>query len=158
MEFEADYLVAKMIHYSNLLGQAQSLYDDIRNYAKERVVGGKPIIQHANIEVQLGEAALSLDAARAFMYQVAWENDQRELAGAPPNLYWSLAFYTYVKKVCWRLLEISSDVYGGIGGSLDLPVEKFLRRVFTFMPTGGGTYSIMMMKCNRYYDTSRFEG
>ncbi len=152
MIWEKDYLAAKILHFANLLGQAQSLYDHMRGYAKERIVGGKPISEHNNVQVLLGEAAISIDIARAYMYRVAWEYDQRELAGAPVNLYWALSFYTYVKKISWRLCEIASDIYGGIGGSIDLPVEKFLRRVFTFMPTGGGTWSIQMMKCSRDYD------
>ncbi len=155
--FSKDYLAAKILHFANLLGQAQSLYDHMRGYAKERIGGGKPLIEHNNVEVLLGEAAMSLDIARAYMYRVAWENDQRELAGAPVNLYWAQGFCTYVKKISWRLCEIASDIYGGIGGSVDLPVEKFLRRTFTFMPTGGGTWSIQMMKCSRDYDDRLFE-
>jgi alkylation response protein AidB-like acyl-CoA dehydrogenase len=154
---EKDYLAAKMLHFANMLGQAQYIYDQMRTYTKEKIAGGKPLIEHNNVQVLLGEAALGLDTARAYMYKVAWENDQRELAGKPVNLYWTLGFYTYVKKVSWRLCEIASDIYGGISGSLDMPIEKFLRRVYTFMPTGGGTYSIQMMKCSREYDDRCFE-
>jgi len=149
---ERDYLAAKMLHFANMLGQAQYVYDHMRNYAKERIAARKPLSEHSNVAVLLGEAGVSLEAARAFMYRSAWENDQRELAGAPVNLYWFTGFHTYVKKVCWRLCEIASDIYGGIGGSLDMPVEKFLRRVFSFMPTGGGTYSIPLIQASRDYD------
>ncbi len=72
----------------------------------------------------------------AFVYRAAWEYDQREAAGQPLTGGWSNASMYYCKKTAWRLCEIAPEVYGDIGASVDLDLEKFVRRVFVWLPPG----------------------
>ncbi|MFC1861310.1 acyl-CoA dehydrogenase family protein [Chloroflexota bacterium] len=141
----------RMLPMAVFLGSAQKLYEEMREYAKERIQGGKPIIEHSNMARMLGEAGINLEAARAFIRKAAWENDWREKAGQPVNVFWTEAVRYYVKKMCWRLCEIASDVYGGMASSVDMPVESFVRQAYC-MQHLGGTTEMNALLCSKYYD------
>jgi alkylation response protein AidB-like acyl-CoA dehydrogenase len=129
----------RMLPMMVALGSAQKMYENMRDYTKERVQGGKPLIKHFNIDALLGEVGVGLEAARALSRRGAWEYDQCEKAGRPKNIFWTEAVRYYIKKVTWRMCEISSDIYGGIVGSVEMPVESFVRRTFRTLHTGGTT-------------------
>jgi alkylation response protein AidB-like acyl-CoA dehydrogenase len=42
--------------FAGLLGGSQRVYEQVVQYAKERIGGGRPIIQHANIAILLGKS------------------------------------------------------------------------------------------------------
>ena len=144
-------IVYKWMMLAPFLGEIQRVYDDVAEYAKERVQGGKPIIQHSHVEVMLGEAAANIEALRAFMYRCAWETDQWEKNGGPPNVFWSMGYLYLFKKLGLRLSEIANEIYGGVGKSLDMPLEKFARRIFTWQ-AAGATTGINAIKCSRAYN------
>ena len=129
----------------------QRLYEQIADYAKERIQGGKPLFQHSSIAQMLGEAAINLESTRALMYRAAWESDQREKAGVRINRFWNAATYYLLKKTGLRLAEIGSEVYGGIGGSVDMPLEGFVRHSWLFLPAGG-TNSANAILCATEYN------
>jgi alkylation response protein AidB-like acyl-CoA dehydrogenase len=133
------------------LGEIRRTYDDVVEYAKERVQGGKPLIQHSHIAVMLGEAAANVEALRAFTYRTAWETDRMEKSGQRPNVFWSMGYLYLFKKIGWRLCEIANEIYGGVGKSVDMPLEWFARRVFTWQAAGTPT-GINAIKCSRAYN------
>ena len=144
-------LAVKMCGYASMFGETQRLYEHMRDYAKQRVQGGKPIIQHSSIASMLGELAMNIEATRAFLYRAAWENDQRQKAGAPVNLFWGQAGTCLCKKMAWRLCEIAPRIYGGIAGSVDLPFESFVRRTF-LLQAGSMPINMNEIKCSMEYD------
>jgi alkylation response protein AidB-like acyl-CoA dehydrogenase len=133
-----------------ILGSLQKLYEQMREYASERVVGGQPLIKHTGIAAKLGELAVSIESARNMLYKVAWESDQNEKA-KKINWFWNMAYYVDIKKVAWRFLEISTDVYGGIVASVDLPLEGFLRSMFVSR-AAGMTLEANLLKASAEYD------
>jgi alkylation response protein AidB-like acyl-CoA dehydrogenase len=141
----------RMLPMVVMLGSAQRLYEQIREYAKERVQGGKPIIEHSMVANMLGEMAVTLEANRALTRMAAWECDQRDNAGLPINIFWEEAVRYAMKKMCWRLSEIASEIYGGMAASLDMPVESFVRRAFRMLHTGSCT-EINAVFCSQAYD------
>ncbi len=148
---QADLLAAKMIAYVDIFGHAQKVYDGVVDYAKERIGGGRPIIQHSHIAQMLGEIAIKMEATRALIYRASWENDQRQLAGEPVDLYWSVACYYYVRKVCWDLCQTALEVYGGVGVTPEMPVERFIRRLSTWYITGT-VPSMNAIKCSMLHN------
>ncbi len=53
------------------LGTSRSAYEEAVEYAKIRVQGGKPIIEHQAVAVKLGEMYSLVEAMRAMMYTLA---------------------------------------------------------------------------------------
>jgi len=145
-------IAGKMIHFAGHLGRAQKLFDQLRDYAKERIQGGKPIFQHPNIAAMLGEAYLGIESTRAFFYKAAWECDRAELADGSSGVVdpsWGEGCFFLYKKLGLRLAEIATEVYGGIGGSIDMPLDKFIRRLFVGLP-GGSTMNMNAVKVARH--------
>ena len=137
------------------LGEIQRAYDDVVQYAKEWVQGGKPIIKHSWVAAILGEAAAKIEALRYFTYKTAWETDQWEITGGPPNLFWSQGYLYLFKTIGLRVSEIANEIYGGVGKSLDMPLEWFNRRIFTWQAAGTPT-GINAIKCTKAY-TDRYQ-
>jgi len=145
------FFATKLLVQVAVLGYMQRLYEDVRDYAKQRIQGGRPIIEHSSVAAMLGEAAINIEAARAFIYRAAWESDQWRDKGEPINLFWNDGTYYLMKKTCWRLCELAIDVYGGVGVSVDMPLVDFLRRIFLGFP-GDSTPSMNAIKCSMEYN------
>ena len=54
------------------IGLLRDCYDNVVAYARTRIQGGKPIIQHQLIAAQLSEMRVGIESARAFLYRQAW--------------------------------------------------------------------------------------
>ena len=104
------------------LGIARRAYDLALSYARERVQGGKPIIEHDLIGALLLEMFTRLEAARTLLWRTAWSIDEgvhdQKLARATKVLAVETLNYLATKAV---------EVWGGMGVMKDAPVEKVYR-------------------------------
>ena len=55
------------------------------------------------------------------------------------------------KKLGLRLSEIANEIYGGVGKSVDMPLQWFNRRIFTWQGAGTPT-GINAIKASRAYN------
>jgi alkylation response protein AidB-like acyl-CoA dehydrogenase len=138
-------LAGKSLHMFSHLGWAERTYEDMLNYAKARIQGGKPIIQHLNIGQMIAEADCLLKTARLLLYQNAWEC-MGEGQIIPPQGWYYIDFY--VKKVIMRLIEIGLEVYGGMAPQKELTFEHFVRLHLSIMH-GGSTGILSLIKAAR---------
>ena len=104
------------------LGIARRAHDLALSYARERVQGGKPIIEHDLIGALLLEMFTRLEAARTLLWRTAWSIDEgvhdQKLARATKVLAVETLNYLATKAV---------EVWGGMGVMKDAPVEKVYR-------------------------------
>ena len=104
------------------LGIARRAHDLALGYARERVQGGKPIIEHDLIGALLLEMFTRLEAARTLLWRTAWSIDEgvhdQKLARATKVLAVETLNYLAAKAV---------EVWGGMGVMKDAPVEKVYR-------------------------------
>lgn len=140
----------KWMHVPLFVGGMQRLYEQMVQYAKERIVGGRPIIEHTNIAAVLGEAAIDLETLRSLCYRAAVATDIRQEKGGPINGFWNLAVWNFWKRTAWRFCQIASEVYGGIVNSKELPFEGFFRFVFMVQPAGATTTMEAIMSSMAY--------
>jgi len=137
-------LAAKTLHFSASLGECQRVWEEIRNYAKTRIQGGKPIIQHPNIGQLVAEADVRLRAERLMHYKFAWDCDQEK----PGTLVDPMGFWyiNYLHKAnALRLIEIGMEVYGGVAPTKELGFEQFVRTHQSFLH-GGSTGALNLIK------------
>jgi alkylation response protein AidB-like acyl-CoA dehydrogenase len=141
----------KLIHFYGLLGFSQKLYEAIRDYAKKRIQGGKPIIEHPNIGAMIAEAAVNLEATRALMYRAAWEYNKGEKTTGSVflNPLWGCFCNYYYKKMALRLCEIGAEVYAGVGTLKEMPLESYVRYLYGML-AGGSTPNMNLIKCIPY--------
>jgi len=120
------HLAAKSIHYMAYLGETQKIWEDIRDYAKKRIQGGKPIILHPNIGMLVAEGDVLMRTIRLLMYKFAWDCDQEKPGELVNPLGWWYINY-WCKAVSLRLLQIGLDVYGGMAPQKELNFERWMR-------------------------------
>ncbi len=150
------FFLAHLPGVSGSVGLMQRIYEQMREYAKQRIGGGKPIIEHTSIASKLGEMAVNLESLRSLLYRGAWEIDQMEKTGGRPlgesNWFWFAAGYALFKQVSWRFCELATDIYGGMSASVDLPLGDFLKHIF-YIRAAGLTVDVELIRASRDYDT-----
>ncbi len=105
------------------VGIARAAYETSLTYAKERIVGGKPIIQYQAIGMMIADMAMLVEAARAMTWKSLWINDTRE---TPDGKLAALA-KVFASDAAMKIATDAVQVYGGAGYMKENPVEKYMR-------------------------------
>jgi acyl-CoA dehydrogenase len=115
------------------LGVGRAAYEYAMRYAKERVQGGKPIVQHQAIAMMLAQMAMKLDAARTQIWRAAWLADQRN----PESRTLGLLAKVNASETAFEACKLASEVLGGAAIMHDHPIEKYLRDAASFLHSDG---------------------
>ncbi len=116
---------------SAALGCARRANEQATDHARERVQGGKPIIEHQTVGFMLAENLMELNAARRALHAAAWAADQDA-----PDLRESYLTQVFVSEACERIARRSMEVWGGAGYMTEAPMERFVRDMTSFMHAG----------------------
>jgi len=123
------------------LGIAKRAYELALGHARERVQGGKPIIQHHMIGMMLLEMFTRLEAARTLLWRSAWSVDNgRKDDPKLPRVGKVLAVEA-LQYIAARAVEI----WGGMGVMKEAPVEKVYRDAIQLFHMGN-TQQVNLLK------------
>jgi len=114
------------------LGIAQAAYEAAFEYAKTRVQGGKPLIRHQAIALMLGEMRMRLEAARSYLYRVAWHMD----TDTPMDREARIMVKTFGVETAVAVSQAAVEIFGGSGIMKEGPAEKYLRDAAVFVHLG----------------------
>jgi len=107
------------------LGTAKEALEEAVKYAKIRKVFGKPLGKFEGIQFRLAEDHASLEAARLLCYQalslIERKTDEASVWAAMANLIGG--------ETAFKVVNNAMDVFGGLGYSRELPLERHLRDV-----------------------------
>lgn len=106
-----------------MVGLGRAAFEHALAYARERVQGGKPIIEHANVRLRLFEIYRKLNAARALCRQVM---ETHAVAESPYFPFAASAKVTGTTLV-WEAVNEAFEVFGGNAQTAEYPIEKLLR-------------------------------
>ena len=121
---------------ANAVGMAQGALEAALDYAKTRLVRGKPIGQFQAIAHKLADMAAEIEAARWLVYYGAWRVDQGTLDAA------TAAKVKLVASECAvRVSEAAIRIHGGAGLMSDYPVGRIHRDALVYV-IGEGTSEI----------------
>jgi len=104
-------------------GLARAAFDEALTYAKERVQGGKPIIEHQNIQLRLFKMFTMVEAARSLARRVTLYN---RFSGQP-LLQYSIAAKVLSTETAFNVASEAIQIFGGNGLSKDYHIEKLFR-------------------------------
>ena len=124
---------------SGAVGLAQACVDCSVAYANQRIQFARPIAQFQLIKGSIAEMVSLTEAARLLVRRGAWLNDQdrpftREIA---------IAKY-FAGETAVKVAGMAMEIHGGMGYSLDMPVEKYYRDAKLYQ-IGEGTANIMRL-------------
>lgn len=124
---------------SGAVGLSQACLEASVTYANNRVQFGRPISEYQLIKATIAEMVTLTEAARFLVRRAAWLNDQ----GRPFTREIAIAKY-FAGETAARVSGMAMEVHGGMGYSLELPVEKYFRDAKLYQ-VGEGTANIMRL-------------
>lgn len=108
---------------SMFTGVAQAAFDEAFPYAEERIQGGKPIIEHQNIQLKLFDMFRNVEAARSLSRRAVIYNSTSDV----PAVQYSIAAKTFCTEVSLKVASDAIQVLGGAGLTKEYHVEKLFR-------------------------------
>lgn len=123
------------------LGVARAAFDLALEYAKTRVQGGKPIIEHQMVARQLGEMAMTIEAARNTIWKAAWAAQNPEQAD-PIVLRMARVLGS---EAAMKVTLDAVRIHGGPGTFTDVGVEKLFRDAATGLHPAPLDVQLMIM-------------
>jgi acyl-CoA dehydrogenase len=118
---------------ATVLGVGRAAYEYAMRYAKERVQGGKPIVQHQAVAMMLAQMAMKLDAARMQIWRAAWLADRRK----PEARTLGLLAKVNASETAFEACKLASEILGGAAIMHEHPIEKYLRDAASFLHSDG---------------------
>ena len=110
------------------VGCARKSLEHAHDHARERVQGGKPIIEHQTVGFMLCDNLMELDAARRSLQAAAWTAEHGESA-EPWRSFLAKGFAT---ESCERVARRAMEIWGGAGYMTEAPMERLVRDVVAF--------------------------
>jgi acyl-CoA dehydrogenase len=104
------------------VGIAQGALDRAVDYAKERVLFGKPLAELQAVSHKLADMAIKVEAARLLTHKAAWLCDQ----GKPDPMVSSIA-KTYAARAGVEVTDEAAQIFGGYFFLDDYDIEMFYR-------------------------------
>jgi acyl-CoA dehydrogenase len=113
------------------IGDGRWFIERAANYARERVVFGRPIGANQGIQFPIAQAHARVEAADLVRYQAATKFDRNEGCGAEANMAKLLA-----SEAAWEAANACLVTHGGYGFSVEYDVERKFRetRLLTVAP------------------------
>ena len=126
---------------ASVLGVAATAYDRSLKWTKERVQGGKRLIEHDIVAAQLAEMHMQIEAARAYIHHAAWTADHRE-SGWDPTL--GALPKVFASEVAWKVVTKALELHGAYGYMRDLGFEKLVRDAACFIHSDGVNRTLLL--------------
>ena len=92
------------------LGRYRKLFDDIVDYAKETIIGGKPLAKDPVIRQEIAQVAIEMEATTLLYYELAHILDKGDI----PN-YQSSMEKTFATETAQRITNLGMDILGLYG-------------------------------------------
>jgi alkylation response protein AidB-like acyl-CoA dehydrogenase len=152
---EGFQLLARFFPQSNtyaaatVLGVAVAAEERAVEWAKNRVQGGKPLIEHGGIREQLAEMRMLNDVSRAYIHRAAWLADNHD-AGWDKTL--GVLPKVFASQSAWKVITWASEIHGGYGYMRDVGMEKLLRDGAAFLHSDGVNRTLLLKAANFIFE------
>ncbi len=104
------------------IGDGNWFIDKVTDYAKERVVFGRPIGQNQGVQFPIAEAHIEVEAANLMRWEACRLFDANQPCGAQANMAKYLA-----AKASWEAANACIQFHGGFGFATEYDVERKFR-------------------------------
>ena len=117
----------RMMVAARCLGGAARLLDDTTDFAKERIVNGRPIAEFGAVQAMLADSMTELFAARSLVYETA-RNVDLGMDVKVQHAQHSMA-KLYASEMANRVADRCVQIYGGRGYMRENVAERFFREL-----------------------------
>lgn len=123
------------------LGLMRAAYEEALAYAKTRVQGGKPIVEHQLVAKKLFDAHAAIESTRALLWKGSWHTTE----SFPGDLKTSITAKILATRNAIEHTTAMVQVLGGYGITRDYKLEKYLRDAM-LLPIMDGTNDTLMLQ------------
>jgi acyl-CoA dehydrogenase len=119
----SEFLVhGRIVYAAGPIGIAQHALGLAVDWAKQRQVFGGPLADKQAVQFMLADCEIELRAARLLVYQAAWNADLGRDVRVDAS-----ASKVYGTETAFRVVDRVMQVFGAMGLSQELPVERWFR-------------------------------
>ena len=117
------------------LGVGRAAYEAAVEYAKLRIQGGRPIIEHQAIGTILANIAVKLEVARNMVWKAAWALDHPDALAdrSLPDLPLQTIARVFTSEVVHEVTEGAAECFGAMGVMRDMPLQKYVHDALIFL-------------------------
>jgi len=119
-----------------VLGVAKGAYEEALEFARTRIVAGKPILEYQAVAHRLADMATDIEAAHWMVYRGAWQVDQGGIDHET-----AAKIKLFVSEAAYRVTEQAIRVLGGAGMMREHNVGRHHRDAMVYL-FGEGTSDI----------------
>lgn len=130
------------------LALAQHAFDLAVEHARTREQFGRPLCEFQGLQWKFADMRMRLDAARLLIYRAVVGADQ----GAPDPAEATIA-KCYANEAAWFVANEALQVFGAIGYSTALPIERLVRKIRGWMIAGGSVEMLRNRIAEDVFDT-----
>lgn len=123
------------------LGICKAIYRIVMDHARQRIQGGKPIIEHQSVGTMVTEIAMAIDTLEGYMWDTAHHLQNDQVFDAKKTRFGKI----FACDCMVKCILMGLDVLGGAGIMRDHPMEKLIRDGLTFLH-GDGTNSLTKLR------------
>jgi alkylation response protein AidB-like acyl-CoA dehydrogenase len=134
---------------ASVLGNAVATYEMTLEWAKNRIQGGKPLIEHDGIRTQLVEMHMMLDIARTYIRKATWMADNRDTVPWDPAL--GALPKVYASQIAWKIATWAMEIHGGSGFMKEIGLEKRVRDAAAFLHSDGVNRTLFLKAADYLY-------
>jgi alkylation response protein AidB-like acyl-CoA dehydrogenase len=122
------------------LGIGRAAYETAVDYARLRVQGGRPLIEHQAIGTKLAEIAIKLEVARATIWQAAWASDHPEAIAdrSLSDLPLQTIAQVFTSEMMAKATKDAAEIFGAMGVMRDMPLQKYIHDARVCQHSGNG--------------------
>ena len=122
------------------LGIGRAAHEAAVDYARLRVQGGRPLIEHQAIGTKLAEIAIRLEVARASVWQAAWASDHPEAIAdrSLPDLPLQTIAQVFTSEMMVKATKDAAEIFGAMGVMRDMPLQKYIHDARVCLHSGNG--------------------
>ncbi|MGZ8267202.1 MAG: acyl-CoA dehydrogenase family protein [Burkholderiales bacterium] len=117
------------------LGLGRGAYETAVDYAKMRVQGGRPIVQHQAIGRILADLTIKIELARNAIWKAAWVLDHPEAISdrSVADLPWHTIARVYTAEAMHDVALGAAECFGAMGVMRDMPLQKYVHDAMVFL-------------------------
>jgi len=124
-----------------LIGAVRACYEAALDYAKTREQGGKKIIEYANVAIKLANMRIRVESVRTLIWRCAWSWQNKY--DYDPTM--GLAIKGLADQIALEVVNHTVNIYGGLSTDKSLPIEKYIRDIYTTLH-GYGTTEMALLQ------------
>jgi alkylation response protein AidB-like acyl-CoA dehydrogenase len=153
--FETTVSAPMPLNSGHAIGILQGAFDVLLDYTTQRVAGGKPVAQHLDAAMILGEMASFITVGRAAFLELAHEYDMMDIYGlwnTPSMVAKGHAVHAYITRTVPDLLLRGMELMGSYGYVRENHYEKYFRDAPIAKIVMGGSHLGYFAVCRQFYD------